>query len=92
MLSSLFASGLASTYSPTLAVPSVLAHFTSLFGMVRGGTTLYRHLLLSVFISKNVLVTIALYRHHAITAIGKFYISICKGNLFFQFLAHRISF
>ncbi len=38
-LSSLFASGLASTYSPTNAVPSALTYFTSLFGMVRGGTT-----------------------------------------------------
>lgn len=52
-LLSLFASGLAYTYSSTLAVPSVLTHFTSLFGMVRGGTTLYRHLLLSVFISNE---------------------------------------
>ena len=48
-----FASGLASTYFPMLVVPSVLTHFASLFGMVRGGTTFYRHLLLSVFISNE---------------------------------------
>ena len=36
MLSSLFASGLALTYSPTHVVPSALTHFTSLFGMDKG--------------------------------------------------------
>ena len=40
MLSSLFASGLAPTYSPTIAVPLALTHFTSLFGRGRGGATL----------------------------------------------------
>lgn len=43
------------------------------------------------FLNDAPVLTIALYRYQAVPRF-QFCFSICKGNLFFQFLAHRIAF